>query len=516
MVTLFEYHGVEIPKGLQLTLHSKIAFPDEEDKYATIDLLDHTPFPDKSSVSLQLRMSKKLKLAEQDQLIKELGDFLKPITNSGFTLLVYFKLRPSKLFNIHLRHALESKLMSASERAVTTPLLLNEALQKAQSVLIGLLNGTATYHEMTADGSLLSDVEKLDVEEEFKKLIECPNFSTYKNVDERIIKIKNLLKLIQSKNYIKRIESVCQQYQLKNCLQDPQLKELVQMADVLSDQTERSELTPVNAQPRWEKVCSTLCLIDGSMKCLELFSKVEANTDFYNFLKEKQFTGSDGETRFYQQLGLITAQLQHEEYSETVLNHLYAAFKFIAPFMDPSQDFHCFMTTIAALEVPSGVLQLETVKSNMHIIRYWFSRAEDTLENVSNELKCILTTGFYQISSLSVSGRSVLKLVLEYEPSSSLLPERRACLFSRQTSTSSQQSLHFADDYGTAEQPPTEIHIKLTTDQINDLVHKLGFLDSKGDEEANVHNFQHLNEVMLLPIAKRNDTVSIKIPSMFI
>ena len=508
MVTILYDHGVEIPESVYTVLHSYVAFPNEaETKTATMELLVYTPSsPKKFGAGVYLRISKKLNYSELNLLVKELANLLKPIGPSSESLLVYFKLFPSELFSIYLHQALNSlRIESMKERAVTTPFLLNQALAKTQTLLQNLLNGTATYHEMTAEGSLLIDLKKLDVEEEFKKLTECPIFNTRQKVQEDINRIKNLLKLIQSESYIKRISNVCQQYQLHRCSQDSELKELLQIAVCLGDDGERSKLTPVDSKPMWAKVCKFLCLKNGNMKCLDLFSKVEASTDFYSFLSEKQFVGTNGETRFYQQLGLITAQLQHEEYSEMVLNHLYAAFKFIAPFMDPKQTFHSFMATIAALEVPSGLIQLETVKNNMHVIRYWFSRAEDTLENVSNELSSILTSGCYRIFPSSASGRIFLNLILEYTPSSAL-SEERPCVFSRQTSTSSIHNEDTDHDTIQVKQLQSEIHEKLTADQLNDLVQKLGFLDSKGDEESKIRHFQHLNEVKVkLPVKETKE-----------
>ena len=78
---------------------------------------------------------------------------------------------------------------------------------------------------------------------------------------------------------------------------------------------------------------------------------------------------------FQQQYQLITAQLQHEEYNETVLNHLYAAFMFIKPFMDTHQNFHQLMSQVTSLDVTNGLKQLETVNTNITLIQLWFSRA---------------------------------------------------------------------------------------------------------------------------------------------
>ena len=83
-----------------------------------------------------------------------------------------------------------------------------------------------------------------------------------------------------------------------------------------------------------------------------------------------------GQAIFLQQYQLITAQLQHEEYDEQVLNHLFAAFKVISPFMDAKKSFTELMREVTALNAVNGLKQLETVNTNITLIRLWFSRAE--------------------------------------------------------------------------------------------------------------------------------------------
>jgi hypothetical protein len=59
-----------------------------------------------------------------------------------------------------------------------------------------------------------------------------------------------------------------------------------------------------------------------------------------------------------------------------VLNHLFAAFKLMAPFMDSHQDLGTLMSKVLALDVTNGVRQFEMVNANITLIRLWFSRAE--------------------------------------------------------------------------------------------------------------------------------------------
>ena len=109
--------------------------------------------------------------------------------------------------------------------------------------------------------------------------------------------------------------------------------------------------------------------------------------------------GEKGQAMFQQQYQLITAQLQHEEYNETVLNHLYAAFKFISPFMDTHQNFQQLMSQVTNLDVTNEMKQLQTVNTNITLIQLWFSRAE-----VSEGCAqcCVCTVGNVEIITLDV------------------------------------------------------------------------------------------------------------------
>ena len=119
---------------------------------------------------------------------------------------------------------------------------------------------------------------------------------------------------------------------------------------------------------------------------LAIFSKIADSAEFYQFICEKGFTGENGEARFHQQYQLITAQLQHEEYDEAVLNLLYAAYKLILPFTVKTHAFHSLLTSVKQLLTASPgdtaktthdcLIQIETVNRNITLIQLWFARAE--------------------------------------------------------------------------------------------------------------------------------------------
>ena len=178
--------------------------------------------------------------------------------------------------------------------------------------------------------------------------------------------------LFQCIHYIQTVYDVCEQYRLQGCLDDFQLVELYQLVKDLNQN--HGKVAPLEASKMIERIKKNPCL--GSEEYLELFTTVCDSNAFYQFVHEKQFVGEKGQAVFLQQYQLITAQLQHEEYNETVLNHLYAAFKIIELFMDTHQSFQQLMSHVTSLDVTNGVKQLQTVNSNITLIQLWFSRAE--------------------------------------------------------------------------------------------------------------------------------------------
>ena len=482
MIYVLSKYGLEIPLDIKSKLENSVVFPDEyEKKPDSFELLINPPTPctngefSPHNELVHLWLTPSMGLSTLCALVEGLSSFLEPL-KQYLGLIVYFELYPSQLFDTYIRHRL-SDTISVS--------ILIDALKHTNSLLQRVLNGTARYGEITAAGSLV--LESLDIDGEFSTLLQCSRFTSCDT--SGLTGMKNLLKLIQFVSHIQTINIICQQYHLENCKNDPELEVLNKIAKQLNEKEEKDKLTPEQANPFWQTVCAALCLKeDANSKSLELLSKVADSGDFFQFLEEKQFTGTNGSARFRQQFELITAQLQHEEYCDVVLNHLLAAFGFISPFLDRNHSLRSLMSSVAALELPEGLPQLETVKCNVHQIRYWFSRAEDTLENVSSELDDILCGGSYHVVSSSVSGRSRLHLMLEYESFRSI-STRRPRSTSINLGTSAPIDIQYTGSQREA------VKEKLSSAQIDDFVRQLGFLDAHKDEQR-VQSFLHLHEVI--------------------
>ena len=408
--SLLQVCGVAFPPRLMDLISRHIVFPGEENKAG--ELLNNPLTPSTNGIfqlghDISLKLTKTLTLKELYVLAQGLEAFLQPVMDV-LDMLVFFKLHPSEMFDKYLQVYLkkESELGTKEQSSTTTlsafsftvpvfsatsvrphsadqsageglPLrVLLRAMNHTHELVRKLMQGTATYSEIVAEGEL--NLEKLDIEREFSAL---HSFSAYLQLPlasyEGLAGVRSMLELFQYIHHIRTIHSVCEQYQLQGCLEDPELVELLRSVEDLGQEENRAKLTPLDASKKMEAVKKTLCLCSkASPHCLELFTAVRNSAAFYQFVRDKRFIGEKGQAVFRQQYQLITAQLQHEEYDETVLNHLYAAFNFIGPFMDTHQNFHQLMSQVTSLDVTSGLKQLETVNTNITLIRLWFSRAE--------------------------------------------------------------------------------------------------------------------------------------------
>ena len=197
--------------------------------------------------------------------------------------------------------------------------------------------------------------------------------------------IKHMLELFQYSKQISVIPEVCSQYQLDQCLQDPKLNELMDIVNSVKTAEDKDIVTGKIANHHMKTAWKILKFDDTSIaeRCLEIFPAVANCTKFYQFIQNKGFANNTN--AFRSQVDLIRALLQHEDYNETVLNHLMPAFQYICPFLDKEQSLGDLMNKIIKLyhdgigfgcESRRDFCQLETVNSNIIMIQLWFFRTE--------------------------------------------------------------------------------------------------------------------------------------------
>ena len=442
--TLLEEYGVCLPPKAQPLIANKLKFPGQGGQIPD-DQLGTPLHPSTNGLfapghDISLRLHKMLTLKELSGLVRAVDLFQRPLMDY-LTMLVFFKLNKSALFDKYLRFHLKKitdvqlKELRAHEKfhefkfsgfpslaspsSAATPLgsfaqpsfapplgsfapppgsfapssfappsakqdpgqglpmdSLVKALESTRNLMGKIMLGSATYVEIIAEDKLM--LQRLDIEREFAILSEYVLVSNLSNDHYKGLGgVQSMLELFQYSAHIKNIHSVCSQYHLKECTSDPLLQELVEIMQDYEHEMDRSNMTPLEAVEKMRRVKEILCLGEKtSSKCLDIFAAMADSAAFYQFVRDKQFYGQQGQAIFLQQYQLITAQLQHEEYDDQVLNHLFAAFKVITPFMDGKKEFTKLMEEVTALNAVNGLKQLETVNANITLIRLWFSRAE--------------------------------------------------------------------------------------------------------------------------------------------
>ena len=386
LTSLLNMYGIGFPKALQVRLEQFIILPGESTNPTKLTLQQHTLAPSitgkfKPPQPISLLLTEGFTVIKMGELIRELEHFLAPIQDY-MDMLIFFTLHDSELFSTYLRQSV--KLGADLNTFV-------QALMHVNSLLVQLCQGEANYFQITANGAVC--LETLDVTSEFGILTNSKNFGKLPGVDntQGLILVKNMVNLVRISSHIQVIRQVCQQYQLEGCLNDENLIKLTAIAEELMTEEARASLTPSIATDKMKTVRELLGAQGGTgthdYEYLAVFSKIADSAEFYQFICEKGFTDENGQARFYQQYQLITAQLQHEEYDEAVLNVLYAAYKLLLPFTVKNQSFHSLLASMqqmltAASHIGTAktthdyLMQIETVNRNINLIQLWFSRAE--------------------------------------------------------------------------------------------------------------------------------------------
>eukprot|EP00118_Oscarella_pearsei_P023946 m.294339 g.294339 ORF g.294339 m.294339 type:complete len:5643 (+) comp40744_c0_seq7:98-17026(+) len=291
------------------------------------------------------------------------------------------------------------------------------ALESTKNSLENLLGNKARFHDVAV---LAQDRFKgVDVNEEFIKISSFSEFKGKYDVSRVKQAINDMLELVQYSGLIATIVGVCEQYRMEKCLEDKQFEELKRKGDILRDVSKVRQMTTGH--------CSELkrefdfLLGQTSKDRLHLFDAVKESEEFFKFIREQKFYTKRGRGSFLLQVTLITNHLQDQEYNHTVLNHLMVAFECVAPFANPDTTFVDLLTKLNKSELfrlQNWIGQINTVNSNMTLIKFWFSKAQgDTLENVTRDLQAIMQDGkikFILGHSTTVIGIGSCKMVLSY------------------------------------------------------------------------------------------------------
>ena len=400
LTSLLNGYGVTFPQNLHSLLVHSVLLPGEVPEDHTFQALNKPIKPPQNPLfqlqgGIFVSISKDLTLKKLINIVQELEEFLKPIV-PYVNMMVLFTLHKSTLFQTYLNQYLERepKNKLSTNMAVGTgypdmpdipPVgvvpcgvskaqieRLGGALQSTERLLSRLAAGKATYKDITADGHLQH--ESILITWEFTLIAQFLQLQI--ESDAGLGGVRDMLELFQFVQHISNMQTVFKKYNIQGCLQDESFSTLVEIMKSLSETSQRAQLTPLQASANLEQVKSILCIQDDSCDCLKLFPAIVDSEPFYNFLDGKKFTGEKGKDKFENEYRLITAQLQHENYNELVLNHLGGAYGFIQPFTQKEQSLGCLMEQVLGFDAANAVIQLKTVNTNIMLIQLWFLRSE--------------------------------------------------------------------------------------------------------------------------------------------
>lgn len=371
-------HYVQIPEDILNFIEEKLTYSTNEKMLSNGEV-----------IQLYIKVGNYVAYLHEDCTLKELmeicfklEEFQKPLLKH-LDMLVFFSLENSILFcsylnkhrqfgceesnslDLSFRYSLYS-IDSESDLFVSGDAfckLLEHTKQSIHDVLLG----KTTYSEMiscTNNDSMFKEVTILE------KYVIC--FRLPEEFQQGWKDVESMLQLFQYSPYIISLYEICKTFEaFKDLYNDLDSKPLFDIAVEMKTKMSK-ELTTAQAKKKLQTVKMILGLGEG-LECLEIFQAIAKSKEFYNFLYYQQFVGKDGHIRFKQKYDLITAQLQHQEYNENVLNHLLVAYTLMVPFLKPTglkqliQEIQPFI---------KGINQLKTVNSNLTQIRIWFLKAE--------------------------------------------------------------------------------------------------------------------------------------------
>ena len=368
--------NLQFPEVVQEKLRKYVRLPTDSLQKDWISLKHLLP---KGEVQC-IQLSQDLNLADLSKMVCDLKAFLKPLL-CNLDIVAFFHERPKAVMfntylinNVRMEHEKAELRITRDETCDVNHYLLafSDALQATISLVKRIISGEATYGESVIDHQL--DLSKLDVDAEFSALSECLKLAIDNNPDQRALKC--MFKLVQFEaKYYDTIIKVCKQYHLHGCVNDPKLQEVEEIISTVRNKDAFHQLTMAASQEKWLHLEEILNIKGKNMDCLKLFVKITDYADLYHFMKERNFVGPSCAEVFRSQFRLIT---QHDmaNHDSMVMDHLYSSISFIAPFLDETQTFEKLMTSVSTLDTTNGLSQLDTVKSNMHLIHYWFSKSQ--------------------------------------------------------------------------------------------------------------------------------------------
>ena len=320
-------------------------------------------------------------------------------------MLRFFSLRNSMLFSkftmeeMKEREKLPAKkhLPIAKSRSDTSVLHISlagpilhfrEALKKSHKFIADLLQGKATYASIMQSGILgntsmcFSDDFKVTMTTIKHELTIVEEYGrTLRKVTKDIGGVYDLVALLGLLKHIEQILMFCREFNITGCLKDPLCNELNEIVGLFKDENQLRLLTIQKATDYLLQVTRNLGLkqkeyLCGEYMCLDVFPVVANSRNLCQFLMANNFLGEEGRINFHNMYELVTRQLQHEEYEQSVLNSFGGTFHFLYPLLQPNQTLKELVSVVTKLNPTTAIGQLETVNSNLTQITIWLANTK--------------------------------------------------------------------------------------------------------------------------------------------
>ena len=328
-----------------------------------------------------------------EALKSTLHTFIQPLRENLKTV-VFFCLQRSDLFFRYTQHFMKENQVACQQRQITfqslRPLMrdvnynvIGHASDAVESTLVlidKIFLGTAMYKEVTLN-SCIDLFKDVNLEFELSLLAEFAKFSknlgsenTYANLD-RLYYLQSFFELDAVLKFLPVINDVLTLFHLDACSSSFEYGILRTTAAAMQN---KGDLTLNQANNTLVDVKSALQLKSGSdLTRFKLFEAVKRCTHYYRFAEKSNFTGPKGWELFIAQYRIVAPQVQHEDFNQALLHHLYGSYKYIAPFFHKETTFSDLMNAVLKLDnLERGIDHLITVARNIELIKLWFSNAE--------------------------------------------------------------------------------------------------------------------------------------------
>ena len=377
--------GVSYPADIERQIEELVILPE----YSEISAAQHPEGLPSLGQIPPIGLTTRSNMRSLAQMLTSLLKFINPLLRE-LPKVVFLYIHDCKLFFSYTSYYLkQSKAHDTSVTIGVKPFARRddanyekivsaaEVVSLALSLLQKVIDGSATLNQVflydTIDSSQSSIEHELVV---FKQFI-SHGFSAQCTIpfDVSTHGLKGFIELKAIITNIPVVSDVLKQFELYNCQKSEKYRLLKDTAEKMKN---IGTMTLMQAKELLSEVKEILHLSGKTdLSCLKLFQAVERNGPFYRFANRMGFTGPNGRDTFLSRYRMVAAELQHDEYDQAVLHHLYGSYKYISPFFDRDVHFEQLIEEIVQLpDINMGVKHLELVAANIMMIKVLFENVE--------------------------------------------------------------------------------------------------------------------------------------------